>query len=80
MQVNRVLNRGVVDEAYDALSAPWDDDGRTRRYPIVAHKLGRAEVWVHRLSEGLNLHLVVPNVLTSDRVGDDPKSVSPGVQ
>lgn len=72
VKVDRVLDSGIVHEPDDGLGALWDNEGRAGRYSVVPYQLSRELVLVYLLLERLDLNLVVPDVIASDWIGDDP--------
>ena len=75
MQMDRVFNISIIGKPHDALCASWDDYGGPRRHAIVAYQPGSTKVRVHLLRKGLDLKLVVPDLLAGDWAGDFPASV-----
>lgn len=76
VQMDRVFNISIIGKPHDALCASWDDDGRPRRHAIVAYQPGSTKVRVHLLRKGLDLKLVVPDLLAGDWADDFPVSVA----
>lgn len=70
VKMNRVLGSGVVDESDDRLRSARNNQCRSRRDAVVAHQSCRAQVGINRLTERLDLKLVVPDLLVRDWVDD----------
>ena len=72
VQVNRVVQCGLVCKSHDGLPAPRDKKRRPRRNGVVTHQVGRALPRVHLLGEGKDIDLVVVDGVSGHRVGDLP--------
>lgn len=68
--MNRVLGGGVVNKSDDRLRSARNNQCRSRGDAIVAHQSCRAQVGIDRLTERLDLKLVVPNFLVRDWIND----------
>lgn len=74
MEVDRIRELGVVDEANDGLGVFRDDEGWPRGNSIVSNKLsGLWEVWVDLLFKWLDFNLIVENFFPCDRTCDIPE-------
>lgn len=63
MQMDRVRGCGVVDESDHGLCPAGNHECRPWGYSIIPNQICKTQIGVDRLSEWLNVHFVVLNVL-----------------
>lgn len=70
--MDRVLAVCIIHKANDALRTLRNDDGRAGAFAIVADEASGFELRIYLLSERLDLKFVIPDLLSSDRIGNLP--------
>lgn len=71
MEMHRVRDCGVVDESNHGLRSTRDHESWAWRHAIVSDQICNTQIGVDRLGEWLDLHFVVLNILSCDRIGQD---------
>lgn len=69
--MDRVLVLGVVDEADNGLCSFWYHEGWSRGHAIIPNQGCWPKVWVDGLCKGLELNLVVPDIVARDWILDN---------